>query len=252
MIKFFRHIRQRLVNENRFSKYLLYAIGEIILVVIGILIALSINNWNEEKNEHRIEKDYMQNLLEDLRDDLDIYKKFQKRNSEIYTLVDSIVPGLKADNRTQRVSELSYWTRMLTIKWMIIHPVERTFEQMKSSGHLRLVKNKDVANGISNYYNSLKDFDGYNEAGMLWAADYVETLGKIFDAEILLKILRERKMQDAGPSDMLTQDPIIINQLLNSLQYFNGALNLGETVSIKRQKSAEDLILLIQKTYNLK
>jgi hypothetical protein len=52
MIKFFRKIRQKLVSENKFSKYLLYAIGEILLVVIGILIALQINNWNDgRKNE---------------------------------------------------------------------------------------------------------------------------------------------------------------------------------------------------------
>jgi hypothetical protein len=49
MIKFFRKIRQQLLIENKFSKYLLYAIGEIVLVVIGILIALSINNWNEKR-----------------------------------------------------------------------------------------------------------------------------------------------------------------------------------------------------------
>jgi hypothetical protein len=48
MIKFFRKIRRQLFSENKFSKYLLYAIGEILLVVIGILIALSINNWNEK------------------------------------------------------------------------------------------------------------------------------------------------------------------------------------------------------------
>jgi hypothetical protein len=56
MIKFFRRIRQKLVTENkpalpagRFSKYLLYAIGEILLVIIGILIALQINNWNDKR-----------------------------------------------------------------------------------------------------------------------------------------------------------------------------------------------------------
>ena len=49
MIKFFRKIRQKLLTENKFSKYLLYAIGEIFLVVIGILIALQINNWNERQ-----------------------------------------------------------------------------------------------------------------------------------------------------------------------------------------------------------
>ncbi len=49
MIKFFRKIRQKLITENKFSKYLLYAIGEIILVVIGILIALQFNNRNEQR-----------------------------------------------------------------------------------------------------------------------------------------------------------------------------------------------------------
>jgi hypothetical protein len=57
MIKFFRKIRQKLLSENKFSKYLLYAIGEIVLVVIGILIALQINNWN---NNHKLEKEEIQ------------------------------------------------------------------------------------------------------------------------------------------------------------------------------------------------
>ena len=49
MLKFFRRIRQKLIAENKVGKYLIYAIGEIVLVVIGILIALWINNWNEGK-----------------------------------------------------------------------------------------------------------------------------------------------------------------------------------------------------------
>ena len=49
MIKFFRKIRQDLLSKGKTGKYLKYAIGEIILVVIGILIALQINNWNEDR-----------------------------------------------------------------------------------------------------------------------------------------------------------------------------------------------------------
>ena len=52
MIKFFRKIRQRLLTENKFSKYLIYSIGEIVLVVIGILLALQVNNWNEGKKDN--------------------------------------------------------------------------------------------------------------------------------------------------------------------------------------------------------
>lgn len=69
MIKFFRKIRQKLLTENKFSKYLLYAIGEIVLVVIGILIALQINNWKEANNRLAQEESILKELLSNLRKD---------------------------------------------------------------------------------------------------------------------------------------------------------------------------------------
>ena len=69
MIKFFRKIRKRLLTENKFSKYLIYAIGEIVLVVIGILIALQINNWNTQQNEIKNLRGDLTYLIEDLRKD---------------------------------------------------------------------------------------------------------------------------------------------------------------------------------------
>ena len=87
MIKFFRKIRQKLLSENKFSKYLVYAIGEIVLVVIGILIALQINNWNENrKNEEQgiIQKKALkielENDLETLISDIAYVKKELKIN----------------------------------------------------------------------------------------------------------------------------------------------------------------------------
>jgi len=65
MIKFFRHIRQRMIKENKVSKYLLYAIGEIVLVVIGILIALQINNNNEQRKVREKEQTYLAALQEE-------------------------------------------------------------------------------------------------------------------------------------------------------------------------------------------
>lgn len=70
MINFFRKIRQQLLSQNKVSKYLLYAIGEIVLVVIGILIALSINNWNEQQKTINKEKRYIHSIYQDLRKDL--------------------------------------------------------------------------------------------------------------------------------------------------------------------------------------
>lgn len=68
MIKFFRRIRQQLLTENKFSKYLLYAVGEIVLVVIGILIALNINN----RNEQRITEEKERFALEEIQSDIEL------------------------------------------------------------------------------------------------------------------------------------------------------------------------------------
>tara|TARA_R110002167_G_C12593494_1_gene644443 strand:+ start:74 stop:1120 length:1047 start_codon:yes stop_codon:yes gene_type:complete len=91
MIKFFRKIHQRLLSQNKVSKYLLYAIGEIVLVVIGILIALAINNRNQQQiNEAKITsilKEIQQELVNDIDRSKQIFDRFIRDNS----ITDSIL-----------------------------------------------------------------------------------------------------------------------------------------------------------------
>lgn len=67
MVQFFRKIRQRLLNKNRVSKYLLYAVGEILLVVLGILIALQVNAWNEDRKTRIQERKSLENIADNLK-----------------------------------------------------------------------------------------------------------------------------------------------------------------------------------------
>ncbi len=98
MIKFFRHIRKRLLTENKFSKYLLYAIGEILLVVIGILLALNINNNNQQQiNDAKITsilKEIQQDLVIDVERSILIFDRFIKDNS----VADSIISNKSTRN----------------------------------------------------------------------------------------------------------------------------------------------------------
>ena len=93
MIKFFRQIRQKLLTESKFSNYFLYASGEIILIVIGILIAVGINSWyNAEKNEEEIKAiltQAQQNLLVDIKD--------AKRIFDRYIVIDSLSRNILND-----------------------------------------------------------------------------------------------------------------------------------------------------------
>ena len=90
MIKFFRKIRQNLLSEGKTGKYLKYAIGEILLVVIGILIAVQINNWNELRKQQLVEIDVLEGIRNDiLKDSIDL--NFNIRAYTRYIKSDSIV-----------------------------------------------------------------------------------------------------------------------------------------------------------------
>ena len=69
MIKFFRKIRQNLISEGRTGKYFKYAIGEIVLVMIGILLALQVNNWNNERLAEKQMRTFLLGIIDDLKSD---------------------------------------------------------------------------------------------------------------------------------------------------------------------------------------
>ena len=71
MINFFRKTRKQMADDNKPLKYMRYAIGEIVLVVIGILIAIQINNWNEQAKGKVLEKQLLENLIENLEQNCD-------------------------------------------------------------------------------------------------------------------------------------------------------------------------------------
>ena len=97
MINFFRKIRYDLMEKNKTGKYLKYAIGEIILVVIGILIALSINNWNEYRKDRIVEKEVLQIMIESLQ--MNIQKMQSHIDSNAYCDKSSNIILYAIDNK---------------------------------------------------------------------------------------------------------------------------------------------------------
>ena len=95
MLRFFRKIRQRLVTDNKFNKYLLYAVGEILLVVIGILIALQVNNWNEGRKERIIEKSILLEFEDNLERNIALIDMAAAEIIEINKSSETIIEILK-------------------------------------------------------------------------------------------------------------------------------------------------------------
>jgi hypothetical protein len=137
MIKYFRKIRQNLLMENKTGKYFKYAIGEIILVVIGILIALQINNWNENRKQSNIIQNYYYQLEEDFDDETDNLKDKISRISESIASYEQYLELTKESNL-----ELIEMINALTIvKLAFWYPSfnSNTIGTLESTGDIKLI-----------------------------------------------------------------------------------------------------------------
>ena len=167
MLKFFRHIRKRLVEQNKIRTYFFYAIGEILLVVIGILIALQVNNWNEQRKMNLLEVSYYENLLQDLQTDSTEYA-FRKRNAgtnidKMLNIIDFIDNDYDLDGLTMRevmwrgvqYKDTLALVMSLAQAGFLRFPqiYDNTITDLKTTGNLKLLKNSTLKDNILYYYN---------------------------------------------------------------------------------------------------
>ena len=150
MINFFRKIRQQLLIENKTGKYFKYAIGEILLVVIGILIALGINNWNDERKMRIVELDILrgikQNILLDtidLNDNMRVYKEMSKRD---FNTLSHVVDKKPLDSILES-NLIKMGTETATT--LILH--RSYFDEANRRG-LTIISNKALRDSISRLY----------------------------------------------------------------------------------------------------
>ncbi|WP_268033035.1 DUF6090 family protein [Algoriphagus sp. PAP.12] len=161
MISIFRSIRQKLLQQNKITRYIAYALGEIFLVVIGILIALQVNNWNENRKLADRKKVQLENLQQDFEENLNslnfLISFLEDREDyarQVIGLLDSLPHSLDSIS-TVFALERSGFTHYF-------NPNQPTYEEMKSSGTLSLISNKELKNVMLTYqafleYNHLME-----------------------------------------------------------------------------------------------
>ena len=152
MIKFFRHIRQRFVLENRFSKYFLYAIGEIILVVIGILIALSINTWNEKEKNEKEARFQLSKLKDNLKSDKVTIKEAIASDSISIENLIFCVDVLSNKINSSREQFIYHFQDIYNTN--SFNPGRGAFDGLISSGKIELISDQELLDALFSYYNS--------------------------------------------------------------------------------------------------
>ena len=155
MIKFFRKIRQSLLSEGKTGKYFKYALGEIILVVVGILIALQINNWNTHRIERAKEDSYLINLQEDLDNQLQLIERSLMGEEQIYTNLTQAKNNFEKYKRFRPVKEDIVLLSSLNDRFTftITSP---SYTELLSTGNLDLITDKAFKSQMVKYYEDLE------------------------------------------------------------------------------------------------
>lgn len=151
MIKFFKKIRQEVLSENKFSKYLLYAIGEIILVVIGILIALQIGEWKKESESAKLELKILKEIHSNLNNDL-----IQIRGDiSLMQEMDRACINLKQTIESKTIPSENFAKNAGLLRVMPhYHPNKSGYGLLTSKG-IEFVSNDSLRNAISTHYEQL-------------------------------------------------------------------------------------------------
>ena len=150
MIKFFRKIRQQLLSEKKFSKYLTYAIGEIILVVVGILIALSINNWNIKNQDRKTNKINLEALQREFIENKNILNELMELNTSnidgATKMIEAFKSGVSDTISEKTIAYMAYQTLGKEINFT---PNTGVLSEIISSGDLKLIQNQDLKHKLA-------------------------------------------------------------------------------------------------------
>ena len=154
MIPFFRKIRKTLADDNKPLKYLRYAIGEIVLVVIGILIALQINNWNDQKKNAASEQLYYCRILEDFELDKQLINELKDKANYRIDSSKKILLYLDSGKKDKHYLINQF---ILAARSEVYEPRNATFKDLISSGNLKLLNDITIKNSLIQYYSELEN-----------------------------------------------------------------------------------------------
>jgi hypothetical protein len=236
MLKFFSTIRKKLIQGSKVgsatspaARYFFYAIGEILLVVIGILIALQINNWNENKNKQAHNKVILTNLISEFESNKIELKTSVNRIAEVANALDAILILISEKNPEISVNEFETLLEksFTTPSWT---PSSFVLEEMKASGDLSNIENNHLKQILFQWereFSAMKSSEkGYDD----YASEYIEFItknGSVRNLDAIGGMIPTLKKSTIGQNNLT---------LLNSVEFENRVDNFYFLAYLLKEK----------------
>jgi len=225
MILFMRRIRQRLLADRRFTKYLVYVVGEIVLIVVGILIALSIDNWNNDNQERETEIAILEEMKNNLKIDLNDIRLNIYLNKTSLRANNQVLASLE-DTRSE-IDSLNFHYAHLTLTTML-DINNSSYENLKSFG-FHIIKNDSLRIKITEHYTITYVFLS-NMENIIYSIQSDKVLPLV-----LRNIITDTTFISAKPIDReaLAKNHEFVENIKYSRQWFGFMVGLYEDAEFK-------------------
>lgn len=239
MLRFFSQLRKKLMEQNKVRTYLFYAVGEIALVVVGILLALQINNWNQQRIDDIREQNYLKLIKQELENNADFIQWFYLNRYD--RKVNALKMIREYHQGTYQIQDSSYFALEAgygaVFGTQTFQTSTAVFDEIISTGNLNIIKNEELRRRLIDYYGSIET--------------RLEAL-KEYDSGYLLNINSLRPFDSNYPDSMSTLDMRLIieeageEDLYRSataeLSYAHQAINFMTSI----KEDAQEIIKIIE------
>ncbi|NNC67400.1 MAG: hypothetical protein HKN83_05140 [Gammaproteobacteria bacterium] len=246
MINFFRKIRQRLLTENKFSKYLVYAIGEIALVMIGILLALQVNNWNENRKLEVKSHNYIQRLkvdLDNMSEDADNSVRGSERRLKraLVALKALEAKELLPEQQENFDHHLSgYFKFDISIQNITV------YNEMISSGDLGLIKNEWLRTAFADLSDRRDFIIELNQANHNAYKNNTEIIEKY----VKYNFLDSTKIKAIYDFDAMANDDSFVNHISNQVYVWHDIVRIHKVYQRRVNITKDSILIELKKMKN--
>jgi hypothetical protein len=241
------------VEKKNFKEYFL----EFIMIFLAVTLGFFAENIRESIKDKKQLHEYIESMVNDLQSDTSLYHSAVEYNLSHCRIIDSIIQSLSNIHKSSNNAQLYFLVRQLTMGTFVISTTAKTFEQMKSSGGLRLIGKQSTTDSIGSYYQWTQRFDYWSDFQKQRLNEVISINDRVFDSKVLFSILKKMEsdsgavMPENNPK-LMTNDPISINAVMMRYQYYYGFLKLMNERSMLALSQASRLIALLKKEYHLK
>jgi hypothetical protein len=228
MVKVFRHTRQKFLSEGKTNRYLKFALVEILLIMIGILLAFQIDNWNERRKLRLIQNEALVKLNNDLSHDIERYNELDSTYSAWLKEADYILEEVLDGTTPHLNSTKDYTVGRGSMYYITLN--NSTYNEMINTGILYEFNNQEISNGIIDYYDSstfeLEKLNSDNHVFFQWTVNYSSP-----DSYSIIFRLAESRNLEYIDWDWLN-DPAspLFKELETKIIYFKAAITANKNV----------------------